>query len=164
MKQLSKEEIQNQLETILGKYNSATQSSHIQTQMSRELDNIGDIPTIEMKIYSFDVLGSKLYFFTQPDHLPYIQEYIDSINAGNPDKDGAIRKYAIEYQKMSESQIDKMLSQVRTNIQSGYSSLPIRIISELNKIESDLSPLLDAQKRDQKINNILNGVVQKNEE
>lgn len=162
MKQLSKEEIQNQLETILGKYNSTTQSSHIQTQMSRE--NSGDIPTIEMKIYSFDVLGSKLYFFTQPDHLPYIQEYIDSINAGNPDKDGVIRKYAIEYQRMSESLIDKMLSQVRTDIQSGYTSLPIRIISELNKIESDLSPLLDAQKRDKKIDNILNGVVQKNEE
>jgi hypothetical protein len=57
-----------------------------------------------------------------------------------------------------------MLSQVRTNIQSGYTSLPIRIIGELNRIELDLKPLLDAQKRDQKIDNLLNGGVQENEE
>jgi hypothetical protein len=164
MKQYSKEEITNQLETILGKYNSATQSSHIQTQMSRDMDNLDEIPTIEMKVYSFDVLGGKLYVVTQSNHLPYIQEYIDSINAGNPDKDGVIRKYAIEYQKMSESILDRMLSQVRTNIQSGYTSLPIRIIGELNRIELDLKPLLDAQKRDQKIDNLLNGGVQENEE
>jgi hypothetical protein len=158
MKQYSKEEIQNQLETILGKYNSATQS-HIQTQMSRSESelNLDEIPTIEMKVYSFDVLGSKLYVVTQSDHLKYIQEYIDSINAGKPDKDGVIRRYAIEYQRMSESLIDRMLSQLRTDIQSGYSSLPIRIISELNKIELDLKPLLDAQKRDQKIDNLLDG-------
>jgi hypothetical protein len=163
MKQYSKE-ITNQLETILGKYNSATQSSHIQAQMSRDMDNLDEMPTIEMKVYSFDVLGGKLYVVTQSNHLPYIQEYIDSINAGNPDKDGVIRKYAIEYQKMSESILDRMLSQVRTNIHSGYASLPIRIIGELNKIELDLKPLLDAQKRDQKIDNLLNGGVQENEE
>lgn len=172
MKQYSKEEITNQLETILGKYKSATQSSHIQTQMSRDMDNLdeiptiemNEIPTIEMKVYSFDVLGGKLYVVTESNHLPYIQEYIDSINAGNPDKDSVIRKYAIEYQKISESILDRMLSQVRTNIQSGYTSLPIRIIGELNKIELDLKPLLDAQKRDQKIDNLLNGGVQENEE
>jgi hypothetical protein len=147
-----KEEIQNGLETILSKYNSATQSSHIQTQM----DNLDEIPTIEMKVYSFDVLGSKLYVYAQSDQLTYIQEYIDSINDGKPDKDGVIRNYAIEYQKMSESILDRMLSQVRTNIHSGYASLPIRIIGELNRIELDLKPLLDAQKRDQKIENLLN--------
>jgi hypothetical protein len=57
-----------------------------------------------------------------------------------------------------------MLSQVKTSIHSGYTSLPIRIIGELNRIESDLKPLLDAQKRDQKIENILNGGIQENEE
>ena len=96
--------------------------------------------------------------------MTYIQQYIDSINAGNPDKDSVIRKYAIEYQKMSESILDRMLSQVRTDIHSGYTSLPIRIIGELNRIELDLKPLLDAQKRDQKIENILNGGIQENEE
>ena len=170
MRQYSKEEINNQLQNILNQYNqsahlSPTQSqSHIQTQMSRDLDNLDEIPTIEMKVYSFDVLGSKLYVMTQSNHLPYIQQYIDSINAGNPDKDSVIRKYAIEYQKMSESILDRMLSQVKTSIHSGYTSLPIRIIGELNRIESDLKPLLDAQKRDQKIENILNGGIQENEE
>ena len=172
MKQITKEEVQNQLQSILNQYNqtahlSPTQSqSHIQTQMSRSESelNLGEIPTIEMKVYSFDVLGSKLYVFTQSDHLSYIQEYIDSINAGKPDKDAVIRRYAMEYQKMSESLIDRLLSQVRTNIQSGYSSLPVRIISELNKIELDLKPLLDAQKRDQKINDLLDGGISKNEE
>jgi hypothetical protein len=137
------------------KENSSTQSSHIQTQMSRDLDNFDNISTIEIKIYPFDVLGSKLYVVTQPNHLPYIQEYIDSINAGNPDKDRVIRRYAIEYQKMSESLIDRMLSKVGSNLHSGYTSLPIRIIGELNIIESDLKPILDAQKRDQKINDLL---------
>lgn len=160
MKQYSKEEIQNQLETILGKYNSATQSSHIQTQMSRDTDNLGEIPTLEMKVYSFDVLGSKLYVVTQSDHLSYIQEYIDSINAGKPDKDGVIRRYAMEYQKMSESLIDRLLNQIG---KSSLSQLPVRIISELNKIELDLKPLLDAQKRDQKINDLLDGGISKNE-
>ena len=170
MRQYSKEEINNQLQNILNQYNqsahlSPTQSqSHIQTQMNRDLDNLDEIPTIEMKVYSFDVLGSKLYVVTHSNHLPYIQQYIDSINAGNPDKDSVIRKYAIEYQKMSESILDRMLSQVRTSIHSGYTSLPIRIIGELNIIESDLKPLLDAQKRDQKIENILNGGIQENEE
>ena len=170
MRQYSKEEINNQLQNILNQYNqsahlSPTQSqSHIQTQMSRDLDNLDEIPTIEMKVYSFDVLGSKLYVYAQSDHLTYIQQYIDSINAGNPDKDSVIRKYAIEYQKMSESILDRMLSQVRTDIHSGYTSLPIRIIGELNRIELDLKPLLDAQKRDQKIENILNGGIQENEE
>ena len=73
MKQYSKEEIQNQLQSILNQYNqtahlSPTQSqSHIQTQMSRSESelNLGEIPTIEMKVYSFDVLGSKLYVVTQ---------------------------------------------------------------------------------------------------
>lgn len=116
--------------------------------------NLGEIPTIEMKVYSFDVLGSKLYVVTQSDHLSYIQEYIDSINAGKPDKDGVIRRYAIEYQRMSESLIDRLLNQVGKN---SLSQLPIRIISELNKIELDLKPLLDAQKRDQKIDNLLDG-------
>lgn len=152
MKNYSKEEIQNQLETILGKYNSATQSSHIQTQMSRGLDNSSEIPTIEVKVHSFDVLGNKLYVLTQSDHLSYIQEYIDSINAGNPDKDGVIRRYAIEYQKMSPSLIDRLLEQVGKN---PLSQLPVRIISELNKIELDLKPLLDAQKRDKKIDGLL---------
>lgn len=162
MKQYSKEEIQNQLETILGKYNSATQSSHIQTQMSRSESelNSDEIPTIEMKVYSFDVLGSKLYVVTQSDHLSYIQEYIDSINAGKPDKDGVIRRYAMEYQRMSESLIDRLLNQVGKN---SLSQLPVRIISELNKIELDLKPLLDAQKRDQKINDLLDGGISKNE-
>jgi hypothetical protein len=170
MRRYSKEEINNQLQNILNQYNqsahlSPTQSqSHIQTQMSRDLDNLDEIPTIEMKVYSFDVLGSNLYVVTQSNHLPYIQQYIDSINAGNPDKDSVIRKYAIEYQKMSESILDRMLSQVKTSIHSGYTSLPIRIIGELNRIESDLKPLLDAQKRDQKIENILNGGIQENEE
>ena len=164
MKQYSKEEIQNQLETILGKYNSATQSqSHIQTQMSRSESelNLGEIPTIEMKVYSFDVLGSKLYVVTQSDHLSYIQEYIDSINTGKPDKDGVIRRYAMEYQKMSESLIDRLLNQVG---KSSLSQLPVRIISELNKIELDLKPLLDAQKRDKKINDLFDGGISKNEE
>ena len=86
MRKYSKEEISNQLQNILNQYNqsahlSPTQSqSHIQTQMSRDLDNLDEIPTIEMKVYSFDVLGSKLYVVTQSNHLPYIQQYIDSIN------------------------------------------------------------------------------------
>ena len=118
---------------------------------------------IEVKLYKFNVLGSKLYVTTQSDHLSYIQEYIDSINSGKPDKNGVIKKYAIEYQKMSESLLDRMLSQVGSDHKSGYSLLPIRITSELNKIESDIKPLLDAQKRDQKIDNLLNGGVQENE-
>jgi hypothetical protein len=65
---------------------------------------------------------------------------------------------------MSESLIDRMLGQVGSNLQSGYTSLPIGIISELNKIELDLRPLLDAQKRDQKIDNLLHGGIQENEE
>jgi len=168
MKQITKEEVQNQLQSILNQYNqtahlSLTQSqSHIQTQMSRSESelNLGEIPTIEMKVYSFDVLGSKLYVVTQSDHLSYIQEYIDSINAGKPDKDGVIRRYAMEYQKMSESLIDRLLNQVG---KSSLSQLPVRIISELNKIELDLKPLLDAQKRDQKINDLLDGGISKNE-
>jgi hypothetical protein len=155
MKQYSKEEIQNQLQNILSKHSST--QSHIESQ------KLDDIPTIEMKVYSFDVLGSKLYVITRSDHRPYIQEYIDSINNGSPDKDRVIRKYAIEYQKMSESLIDRMLDQVGSP-QSGYTSLPIGIISELNKIELDLKPLLDAQKRDQKIDNLLHGGIQENEE
>lgn len=164
MKQITKEEVENQLQSILNQYKQNPNQSHIQTQMSRDTDNLGEIPTIEMKVYSFDVLGHKLYVVTQSDHQSYIQEYIDSINAGKPDKDGVIRRYAMEYQKMSESLIDRLLSQVRTNIQSGYSSLPVRIISELNKIELDVKPLLDAQKRDQKINDLLDGGISKNEE
>ena len=163
MKQITKEEVQNQLQNILNQYKQNPNQSHIQTQMSIDTDNLGEIPTIEMKVYSFDVLGSKIYIVTQSDHLSYIQEYIDSINAGKPDKDGVIRRYAMEYQKMSESLIDRLLSQVRTDIHSGYSSLPIRIISELNKLELDLKPLLDAQKRDQKINDLLDGGISKNE-
>lgn len=157
MKQYGKEEIQNQLQNILSKHSST--QSHIESRLK-----LDDIPTIEMKIYSFDVLGSKLYVITRSDHRPYIQEYIDSINNGAPDKDRVIRKYAIEYQKMSESLIDRMLGQVGSNLQSGYTSLPIGIISELNKIELDLRPLLDAQKRDQKIDNLLHGGIQENEE
>lgn len=172
MKQITKEEVQNQLQTILNQYNqtahlSPTQSqSHIQTQMSRSESelNLGEISTIEMKVHSFDVLGSKLYVLTQSDHLSYIQEYIDSINDGKPDKDGVIRRYAMEYQKMSESLIDRLLSQVNNKGKSSISQLPVRIIGELNKIESDLKPLLDAQKRDQKINNLLDGGISKNEE
>jgi hypothetical protein len=121
------------------------------------MSNLDDIPTIDTRVYSFDVLGSRIYVVTQSEHRKYIQDYIDSINSGKPDKDGIIRKYAIEYQKMSESILDRMLGQVRTNIHSGYASLPIRIIGELNRIELDLKPLLDAQKRDQKIENLLNG-------
>jgi hypothetical protein len=161
MKQITKEEVQNQLQSILNQYKQNPNQSHIQTQMSRNESelNLGEIPTIEMKMYSFDVLGSKLYVVTQSDHLPYIQEYIDSINAGNPDKDGVIIKYAMEYQKMSESLIDRLLNQVG---KSSVSQLPVRIISELNKIELDLKPLLDAQKRDQKITDLLDGGLPEN--
>jgi hypothetical protein len=120
---------------------------------------VDDIPTIEMKVYSFDVLGSKLYVVTQSDHVPYIQEYIDSVNNGTPDKEGVIRKYATQHQKMSESLIDRMINQ-SGNVQS----LPIRIIGELNKIELDLKPLLDAQIRDKKIQNLLDGDISENEE
>ena len=161
MKQITKEEVQNQLQNILNQYKQNPNQSHIQTQMSRDTDNLEEIPTIEMKVYSFDVLGSKLYVVTQSDHLSYIQEYIDSINAGKPDKDAVIRRYAMEYQKMSESLIDRLLNQVG---KSSLSQLPVRIISELNKIELDLKPLLDAQKRDQKINDLLDGGISKNEE
>lgn len=164
MKQMTKEEVQSQLESILKQYNQSAQlsstQSHIQTQMSRDVDNLDELPTIGMKVYPFDVLGSKLYVVTQSDHISYIQEYIDSINSGKPDKDGVIRKYAMEYQKMSESLIDRLLNQLGN---SSLSQLPIRIISELNRIELDLKPLLDAQKRDQKITDLLDGGISKNE-
>jgi len=121
---------------------------------------VDDIPTIEMKVYSFDVLGSKLYVVTQSDHVPYIQEYIDSINNGTPDKEGVIRKYATQHQKMSESLIDRLIT---LSNGKGINSLPIRIISELNKIELDIKPLLDAQMRDKKIQNLLDGDISENE-
>lgn len=40
------------------------------------------------------VLGTKYYVSTESDYLPYIKDYIDSINSGNPDKDSVISKYA----------------------------------------------------------------------
>ena len=164
---MKENKIPEELQKILDQY-GYNQSSHLTPQMSRQPyskleDHLDNSPyeTIEMKVYSFDVLGSKLYVMTQSDHLPYIQEYIDSINNGNPDKEGVIRKYAIQFQNMSESLIDKLLSKP---ILTGANPIPVRIIGELNKIESDLKPILEAQKRDKKIENLLNGDISENEE
>lgn len=128
---MDKEEIQNQLNKIL-------QNSNISMRDPNDLD---EIPTMEIKTYSFDVLGYKLYVITQTDHLPYIKDYINSVNSGNPDKEGVIKKYAMEYQNMSESLIENLLKKHN----GFYNSIPVRIIGELNQIERDLKPLLDAQ-------------------
>lgn len=128
-------ELPTELQNILNQYNQTSHLSPTQSQSNKQDISFepDEVPThtIEMKVYSFDVLGSKLYILTKSDHLPYIQDYINTINSGKPDKDMVIRKYAIEYQKMSESL--------------------------LNRIELDLKSILDAQKRDQKINDILDG-------
>lgn len=155
---MKENKLPEELQKILDQ-NGYNQTSHL--IMSRTLPNtleshlnLEDIPTIEVKVYSFDVLGNKLYVTTQLDHLPYIKEYIDSINNGNPNKEGVIRKYAIEHQKISESLLDRIINQMGNGAQS-FQSLPIGIIGELNKIESYLKPLLDAQKRDKKIDDLL---------
>jgi hypothetical protein len=140
MKKYSKEEIQNQLQNILSKHSST--QSHVESVES-EFYN-----TFEMNTYSFDVLGSKLYVVTQSDHQPYIQEYIDSVNAGMPNKEVVIRRYATE-SKMSESFIDRVLGQMNQVSANG-------IIGELNRIEHDLKPILDALERDKKIDDLLN--------
>jgi hypothetical protein len=143
MKKYSKEEIQNQLQNILSKHSST--QSHVESVES-EFYN-----TFEMNTYSFDVLGSKLYVVTQSDHQPYIQEYIDSVNAGMPNKEVVIRRYATE-SKMSESFIDRVLGQMNQ-----VSANPtLGIIGELNRIEHDLKPILDALERDKKIDDLLN--------
>jgi len=143
MKKYSKEEIQNQLQNILTKHSST--QSHVESVES-EFYN-----TFEMNTYSFDVLGSKLYVVTRSDHRPYIQEYIDSVNAGMPNKEAVIRRYTTE-SKMSESFIDRVLGQMNQ-----VSPNPtLGIIGELNRIEHDLKPLLDALERDKKIDDLLN--------
>jgi hypothetical protein len=65
--------------------------------------------TLPILPHSFDVLGSKLYVVTRSDHQLYIQEYIDSVNAGMPNKEVVIRRYATE-SKMSESFIDPLIA------------------------------------------------------
>ena len=108
-----------------------------------------------MKVYTFDVFNYKLYVVTQIDHVPYIQKYIDTINNGNPDKDSIIREYAINNQNMSESLIERILNNKNNNVFSGkqYSG----IYSELDRVEHDLKHIIDALKRDKKINNLLDG-------
>lgn len=131
---------------------------HQMTPMKRTLEdhlNESDVRTIEMKVYTFDVFNYKLYVVTQIDHVPYIQKYIDTIKNGNPDKDSVIREYAINNQNMSESLIERILNNKNNNVISGkqYSG----IYSELNRVEHDLKHIIDALKRDKKINNLLDG-------
>ena len=144
------ENIPKELQDIIDK--------HQMTPMKRTLDDHlsqGEVPTIEMKVCTFDVFNSKLFIVTQTDHEPYIQKYIDSVNNGNPDKDSVIREYAINNQHMSESLIDRLLNNKKNNVISGkfYSG----IYSELNRVEHDLKPILEALKRDKKIDNLLDG-------
>ncbi len=139
--------IPKELQDILDKHTPMSRSN---TQNILDDQNV---PTIEMKVYSFDVFNNKLFVITQTDHIPYIQKYIDTVNNGNPDKDSVIREYAIN-QNMSESLIDRLLNNKNNNTIIG---LPGRLYSELNRVEQDLKPILESIKRDKKIDNLLNG-------
>jgi hypothetical protein len=103
--------------------------------------NIDSQYKIELKVYSLEVFESKIFVYTEPSLLPYIQEYIDSVNARNPDKDKVIKKYETDYQ-----------------ITDAHKS--VRLILELNKIESDIKPILDKIKRNKKIKDILDSSVE----
>jgi len=87
-----------------------------------------------LELNSFEVQGTKIFVVNEPSLLPYIQEYIDSVNSGNPDKEGILTKYC-------------------------HGELTLT----LNKIELDIKPILDKLKRNKRIKDILDEGLQENE-
>lgn len=99
--------------------------------------SVGDV---QMGVYKFKIFDRFLYVFTQTEYVRYIEEYIESILSGNPDKDAVITSFSID-----------------TGIPKN-SIGAIRIVSDLEKIEINLKPILEAIKRDKKIDDLLKNV------
>ncbi len=143
MKKATKEEIQTQLDNLI-------KNNPPMSRINSDEDNMN---SVEMGVSSFDIFGSKLFVLLLSDQVEYVKEYIDTIVAGSPDKESVVRRYARDNQELEESFIDRMIKN-NPYILVGSNS-PIRIVSTLNAIDRDLEPILNALKRDKKIDDIL---------
>ena len=113
----------------------------------------GEIPTIEVKIFDFDVFDKKIYIVSTSQNYPYIKYYIESIISGKPDKEGTFRKYALE---SDDSRFDNIkIDELLTIFKDKLDRFPIAISGELNKVDESLSSILNAIKREKKIDNLL---------
>jgi len=99
--------------------------------------------TINIFTKGFEIFGYMLYVVADYESLPYIEQYIETVRQGNPDKEIVIKRYMEEiYVIMNKN----------PNIPLGSNS---RFFIYLDKIERDLSPILEAIKRDKKIDDLL---------
>lgn len=84
-----------------------------------------------IQVHTFNVHGYRVFTYCEAYILPYIERYIDSVNSGNPNKESIINELR-EYHYYSAS-----------------------VISEINRIEHGIKPILDAIAREKKINQIM---------
>ena len=121
-----------------------------QSSMSRSFDFETLLrECLKFKFMKFNVLESVYHIYSQSENEPYIKEYIDSINAGKPDRDSIIRKYAVEVSKLSEDKIDYVLEK-----NPHY----IRLYSEFQRIDEQLKPIFNILNRDKKIDDLLDNI------
>lgn len=115
-----------------------------------------NIPVITVKAYEFNVFEHKYYVVTKDVHYKYIKMYIDSIVSGNPDKESVIRQFGLDQKLIPESTLNFLIEQGRSvNFLYGNSHSIGSVVSELNQIERDLKFVIDAKKRESKIDDLL---------
>jgi len=119
--------------------------------LEEHLDN-SEMRTINMITKKFEIFGSKLYVFVDDESLTYVEQYIETVRQGNPDKESVVKKYMEEIHSFEKDQLENIMKR-NPNILMGSNSH--RIVSYLNQIERDLKPILEAIKRDKKIDDLL---------